>query len=264
MMVLMRQVLNTLLENMVAPAVAASGDVDEVVKTLKKAVVVYIDQRYSLPKDLLARHFGKSDRWVYRYLEELSRQKRKGQPAAEEAPQEDSLQKRILYLVVERYPEALTARQIQQLLDAKSFQIEHKELESMLRLYADAGLLKAEAIGADGTTMGYASPVRTMTMETREMAKKMNLIGTRSRAIFPIAMSFAKGDDEARFSYTHVRVRRKLLAAAVNDTRAFMMKRFNQAVEESLLEDPEERDDTDVVDYTLLFLGGLCRVDQDK
>lgn len=264
MVVLMKQVLDALLRNTIAPAVARSGDLDEAVKTLKKSVVGFTAAQATVPKDVLARHFGKSDRWVYRYLEDLSRERRRASKEGKEPPAPRSLIERVMHLAVTRYPDALTAADIKSHLDKEGHRIELGELESLLNLYSNIGLLKAEAMGADGEVTGYASAARVSALENKPLTERMNLVALRSRAIFPIAMSYVQGDEEAKFSYTHVRLMRKHLVAAVRDCRLYMVERFNQAVEDSLKEDPEEREESEVVDYTLLFLGGVCRFDDQK
>lgn len=264
MVVLMKQVLDALLRNAIAPAVARSGDLDEAVKTLKKSVVGFTATQASVPKDVLAKHFGKSDRWVYRYLEDLSREKRQGKATGELQPPPRSLIEKIMQLVVSQYPTPLTAQEIQAQLERDQQRVDLGELQALLGLYADIGLLKAEALGADGEVTGFASPARVAVSEARALHERINLVALRSRAIFPIAMSYVQGDEEARFSYTQVRLMRKHLQAAIRDCRKYMVERFNQAVEDSLKEDPEERAESEVVDYTLLFLGGVRRFDDQK
>ena len=69
-----RRLFRLLVRKVITPALVSSEDLDAAVDYLKTCVVEYGDRR-ALPKDAIAFHFGKSDRWVYNYLENLKNKK---------------------------------------------------------------------------------------------------------------------------------------------------------------------------------------------
>lgn len=283
MIEVMRGVLHALLQSTVAPAVAQSGDLDEAVKSLKRAVVAFSATQSEASKETLARHFGKSGRWVYLHLDPPAKSKRgrkkksaasqprpapnalsplgEGKvslsPNAEDTTQ--SLLRHVLQLAATHYPNPLTVDEIQRHLHKSADgaeNIDEEGVRSLLGLYTNMGMLKAESLGADGQAIAFAAPSRVIKTQAQTAQQRLNMIAHRAQAIFPIAMSYVMGDEEARFSSTSVRLHRRHLLAALTDCRAFIIQRFNEAVEASLDDDPDELLEGDVVDYTLLLLGG--------
>ena len=67
---LLDRVVGTLIRNVIVPVVAKTGQMDQAVKSLKRAAVELLITETDASKTTIADHFGKSNRWAYRMLEE--------------------------------------------------------------------------------------------------------------------------------------------------------------------------------------------------
>lgn len=248
----MKEVLGIFVENLISPGVARTGEIDEVVKTLKQGLVKYVVERQAVPKDVIARHFGKSDRWLYRQLEDFEQAKREPVPIAHEGH-------RLLYEVLRffhaRAPQPGTTTECAKHLRELKWKITVAELEPLLYLYAGMGYLERRE-GANGKEeASYRALTPTYTVKATGERERLQLLARHTSAILPIALSYIRGDEVARFSMSECEVLEKHLKVAVRDIWQYQVMRLNQAVEDSIQDDPDEKGQK--VKFRALFLGGL-------
>lgn len=247
----MKEVLGIFLENVISPGVARTGEVDEVVKSLKQSLVKYVIDRHAAPKDAIARHFGKSDRWLYRQLEDSEQAKK--EPLT---PHEGH---RLLFEVLKFYhaqsPQRATVTECAKHLRAMSWKISTAELEPLLTLYTGMGYLERREPEHGQEEASYRAIAPTYTVKATGERERLQLLARHTGAILPIALSYLRGDEVARFSMSEGEVLEKHLKAAVRDIWQYQVTRLNQAVEASIQEDPDEQGQK--VKYKALFLCGL-------
>jgi hypothetical protein len=248
----MKEVLGIFLENLISPGVARTGEVDEVVKSLKQALVRYVVDRHAAPKDVIARHLGKSDRWLYRQLEDSELAKK--EPLS--PPHEGH---RLLYEVLKFYharsPQSGTVTECAKHLRQIQWKISTSELEPLLTLYSGMGYLERLEGEPGKEEASYRALAPTYTVKASGERERLQLLSRHTGAILPIALSYLRGDEVARFSMSEGEVLEKHLKAAVRDIWQYQVTRLNQAVEASIQEDPDERGQK--VKYRALFLCGL-------
>lgn len=247
----MREVLSLFLENVISPAVARTGEIDEVVKTLKQGLVRYVVEKHAAPKDVLARHFGKSDRWLYRQLEDSE--------LAREEPWTPHEGHRLLYEVMrffhEPAPREATVMEVAKHLRTHNWKISTDELESLLELYSGMGYLAGVENAQTGRERIFRARASTYTVKASNERERLQLLSRHTGAVLPIALSYLRGDEAARFSMSEGEVLEKHLKEAVRDIWQYQVARLNQAVEASILEDPDEVGPK--VRYKAMFLCGL-------
>lgn len=246
----MKEVLGILLENVISPGVARTGEVDEVVKLLKQAIVKYVVERHAVPKDVLAKHFDKSDRWLYRQLEDFEQAKRE--------PLTPHKGHQLLYDVLRFYhtavPDGGNPTACAKNLRQRKWKISTMELEPLLNLYAGMGYLERQE-GKPGEEPNYKAVGHTYTVTAKGEHERLQLLARNSAAILPIAVSYLRGDEVARFSMSEGEVMERHLKAAVRDIWQYQVKRLNQAVEDSIQDDPDEQGPK--VKYRMMLLSGL-------
>lgn len=245
-----KDTLGIFLDAVVSPAVARTGEIDDVVKTLKQGLVKYVVDRHGAHKDVIARHLGKSDRWLYRQLEDFE--------AARREPIEPHEGYRLLCDALGFYtsvaPKAATVTECARHLRALKWKISTLELEPALTLYAGMGYLDRIEPEAGGETL-FRSVSNTYTVKASGERERMQLLSRHMGGILPIAISYLRGDEVARFSMSEGEVLEKHLLAAVRDIWQYQVTRLNQAVQDSIKEDPDEKGRK--VKYRALFLCGL-------
>ncbi len=246
----MKTVLEVFLERVISPGVARTGDVDEVVTFLKQAIVKHVVERHPAPKDILARHFDKSDRWLYRQLENAEQRKRE--------PKTPRKGHQLLYDVMTFYaahlPKRATPTACAKYLRQHKWKITTAVLQPLLDLYAGMGYLQRFE-GKPGEEPEYKAVEPTYTVKAEGEEERLQVLERNAAAILPIAVSYLRGDDVARFSMSEGEVMERHLKAAVRDIAHYQVKRLNQAVEDSIMEDPDEQEPK--VKYRMLLLCGL-------
>jgi len=246
----MKEVLGVFLDRVISPGVARTGDVDEVVRLLKQAIVKHVVERHSVPKDVLARHFGKSDRWLYRQLESAEQAKRE--------PLTPHKGHQLMYEVLKFYtsslPKGATPTTCAKYLRHRKWKISTMELQPLLDLYAGMGYLQRSE-GKPGEEPEYRAVEYTSTVKAKGEHERLQLLERNAAAIMPIAVSYLRGDEVARFSMAEGEVMEQHLKAAVRDIAHYQVKRLNQAVEDSIMDDPDEQEPK--VRYRMLLLCGL-------
>ena len=150
MLDLTRQALESLTTAVLVPAVAKTGEVDDYVRAVKRGIVEFIARRYQAPKEVLARHFGKSDRWLYRQLEDALKARRE---AADAHTGSQSLLIDVINYFQDLYPKDASAGQCARALKPLGWKINGAELEPCLRLYEKMGF-RIEGVKERAAFMG--------------------------------------------------------------------------------------------------------------
>lgn len=242
MLDLLDKVLETLIVNTVAPVIAQNGRIDDAVKLLKRAAVQVAIRTTDQSKQVLAKHFGMSDRWLYRHWEE-----------AKAAQIDGRLEPRrpLVYEVADLLehadPTPLTVGQIAKHLQERRWRLERTELEAQLRLYVDTGLI--EPVRVDGG-LTYRMKDRITEINGDGLESRLARIGRAATHIVPNAVAYARGDEDARFSVTKVSLPEEEWAACVADIQMAIRRRLNEALERALQDDPLEQN---ARNYVILF-----------
>jgi hypothetical protein len=223
---------------------------------MKQAIVEFVVQHYQTPKEVLARHFGKSDRWVYRQLEDALKARQEAN--LNRGPAHDG--QRLLLDVVtyfqDRYPDGATAAECSRALKSLAWKLNGVELEPYLELYVAMGYLE-EAHEPASDTVRYRVPARNLTHTARDQQERVALLQRHAELLLPIAISYLRGDPGARFAVSKASVLPRHFEAVMRDIRQYQIKRIIQAVEDSLKEDPEELEPR-VTFVSLLLSGALA------
>lgn len=257
MIQLVSQVLESMLINVITPAMARTGDVDRVVDILKKSVVTYAAERTDEGKETLARHFSKSNRWVYRFLAEQRKEIEDGPPE----PTVDSLINMIMNIYYQAYPRELTPKECAEEIKARGRRgVSAAVVEPLLNVYTDLGLLKR----TERRPAKYQAAGRVYELNAKGTDARIERLGQRCQAILPIAVSYGRGDEGASFGLGQGRLMQKHWEVAVRDCRSYFMRRFNEALEASRLEDPDEEMEGEWIDWLALFLTGLGSIEDIK
>lgn len=260
MLDLTKQALEILTRSILIPAVARTGEVDEYVRDMKRAIVEFVVEHYQTPKEVLARHFGKSDRWVYRQLEDAIKA-RQDTPAKGPAHDGQRLLIDVITFFQERYPAAATPGECSRALKANAWELNGVELAPCLALYVAMGYLEeVREHGSDGVK--YRVPGRHLSHTARDANERLAFLQKHSEALLPIAISYLRGDEGARFSFSKAQVLPQYFVEAMRDVRQYQIKRIMKAVEDSMRDDPEELQPR--VTFASLLLSGTLRSDEDS
>ncbi len=238
MLDLTKQALEILTQSILIPAVARTGEVDEYVRDMKRAIVEFVLDQYQTPKEVLARHFGKSDRWVYRQLEDAIKAR---QENPSKGPVHDG--QRLLIDVItffqERFPGGASPGECARALKTQAWTLNGVELEPCLELYVAMGYL--EELREPGVeVLRYRVPSRHLTHTAKDQSDRLALLRKHSEAILPIAISYLRGDEGARFGFSKASVLPRYFVEAMRDVRQYQITRIIKAVEDSMRDDPEE------------------------
>lgn len=256
MIELMQQAIEVIVSDVLAPAVARTGDLDGTVTSIKNSVAKYASGS-GLGKDVLALHFGKSQRSIYRYLpfteDTEDGRKRRGkvpQPrklrTAEPLPHDGlQLMNRILeYFSAKKEPvEADACVRYVRRLDPRVSSI---HVQDLLNLYALMGHLR-RITELEGTTLKirYALPeVSTSSPEGTDLEERIELLKRKLRALLPLIMAYLRQDEGATIMLLQGRILRRHLLTAMKDIREFTVARWEQARAESLRDDPDGNEDS--------------------
>ncbi len=250
MLDLTRQALESLTAAVLVPAVAKTGEVDDYVRAVKRGIVEFVARRYKAPKEVLARHFSKSDRWVYRQLEEALKARR---GAGGGQPDGQSLLIDVINFYQEVYPDAASPGQCARVLKRQGWSINGAELEPVLELYVKMGFLEQVPGGGDVSYFRVSS--RNLQHAASNAEERTALLEKHSEVLLPLAISYLRGDPGARFGLSKASVLAHHFVEAMRDVRQYQVKRIIKAVEDTLREDPEEKEPR--VTFASLLVAGV-------
>lgn len=204
-----RKLLRVLVENIFIPAMVGTEDIDEVVKMVKEGAVHYVRKRFAADIDLAAMHFGKSTRWIYRVLAGKSDEpgRRAGKKGEDPdgpkpgVPHGYALMMAAMQFFVSR-GQPTTAAACVRSLRRDGFDISAVELSRLLDMYCAMGyLIKHIEVSGGEQVVRYQTPRTVVQVSSIEsQAERLARVGSRARAIWPIARAYVEGDPHARFS----------------------------------------------------------------
>lgn len=256
MVEIMQQVIHVLVKEVLAPAVARTGDLDGAVQTIKFGVASYVHEA-GLPPEILAKHFGKSERSIYRYFEQMGKEVRKADSAHEGV----QLMMRILEFYYAR-KEALPPDACIRYLRRHDPSVSPSDISGLLDLYATMGHLRKITEEEGGSrVVRYQAPEQSHQLTaSSDLTERLKGVSRKLRALLPLVLSYARHEEGASMVLLRGRVRRRHLVQALADINEFAVRRWAQAREES------EQDDSDapgdVIDACTLVLGGPGTLDE--
>lgn len=278
---LMQQVIKVLVSDVLAPAVARTGDLDGVVTHIKSSVAHYARES-GLPPDVLAMHFGKSERSIYRYYEQIdneekkekeqkkaeAKESRRGEktkrevkrgrkPAAVEELNHDGVQlmTRILDFFYNR-KDAVEPEACVRYLRRHEPTLSAGRIKPLLDFYAMMGHLRKITEQEGGVhKVRFQAPEQGVLYEQDENdTEREQLLSRKLRALLPLVLAYLRRDDGASITLLQGRIMRKHLVVAMQDIRDYTIQRFNQAREDTERDDPDGREDS-ILACTLVMGG---------
>lgn len=195
---LTRDLVEILLKNLIVPSASGLGDVDGLTHTLKRGIVSYVIECGDAPKDALARIFDKSDRWIYRQLEEMDGRKERRHLGEDHAGYE--LMVKVVEFFASLYPKETSAAACVHALRRSKIDVVVQTLEPILNLCVDQGYLTRTVIEAGGQreTLYRAISDGMVVGSLSDVRDRKSRIGRRVRSIFPMLRSYLQGHPLSR------------------------------------------------------------------
>lgn len=256
MVQLTRDLVEILLKNMIVPSASGLGDVDGLTNTLKRGIVSYVIECGDAPKDALARIFDKSDRWIYRQLEEMDGRKERRHLGEDHAGYE--LMVKVVEFFCSLYPKEASSSACVHALRRSKIDVVVQTLEPILNLCVDQGYLTRTVIEAggqkevlyrsvsDGMLLGPLSDVRD----------RKSRIGRRVRSIFPMLRSYLQGHPLGRCSMITMGLPEDKIQIFLNRSMEYMMELLKELHEEMEREQQSTGVTVDYPEFRVLFLAG--------
>ncbi len=200
MVELTRDLVEILIENVIVPSASSIGDVDGLTQTLKHGIVSYVLDCGDVRKEAAARIFSKSDRWIYRQLEEIEGRKERRRIGDDHAGYD--LMVRVVQFYAQLYPREAPAQACVRALRRNHVNVVVQSLQPVLNLCVDQGYLTRVTfeVGdhqevlyravSNGVVVGSAGDVRDRKLRVQR----------RVRSIFPILRSYLQGHPLSTFS----------------------------------------------------------------
>lgn len=229
---LLDRVLETLITHTISPAVVRTGQIDDAIRVLKRSAVHVAVSATQQSKAVLARHFDKSDRWLYR-MEEDARAAEQDRAQAAGRP--------LIYDVMEilflAQPEPVSTTLLVDDLSQRRIVRDRSEIEAQLNIYVATGLIEAVETGDE---LGYRARSRFFEVREDGLEARLSRISRAADHIMPTAVAYARGAEGSRFGSITVNASPEEWAACVKDCHEFLHRRVHQAVERTLSADPFE------------------------
>lgn len=282
---IMQQVIKVLVSDVLAPAVARTGDLDGVVTNIKSSVAQYVRDSKISP-DVLAMHFGKSERSIYRYFEQVDQEEEKKALQKSEAKEPRRLEKgraearrgrkpapveelnhegtqlmtRILDFFYHR-KDAVEPEACVRYLRRQEPALSAARIKPLLDFYAMMGHLRKITEQEGGLhKVRFQAPEQGVIYEHAEDdVERVELVGRKLRALLPLILAYLRRDEGASMTLLQGRIMRRHLVVAMRDIRDYTIQRFNQAREDTERDDPDGREDS-ILACTLV-LGGAGTLD---
>ena len=232
-------VRDALVPALAAPAIAEAGDINTGISLLKRSVVSYLNTRHPAPKEVIAPYLGKSVRWLYRMMEPEERQEEDRQP--------DRLQKLIFLHMRRTYPEWTPISELHAYLRRCRLRYPRSILESLMEFHVGLGFIERNP---EDPTLYRASERLTQT-NPRVFRERKQELTDRSAVIYPIAESYLRGEQGARFDLATVHLSPEKAEAVAQEIQAEIRKVLERVSAGSTHGDtPEEG----MVRFNALFL----------
>ncbi len=251
---LTRDLVEILIQNLIVPSASSLGDVDGLTQTLKRGIVSYVLDCGDAPKDALAKIFDKSDRWIYRQLEEMDGRKERRHLGEDHAGYE--LMCRVVEFYAQLYPKEAPAQACVHALRRSKIDVVVQTLEPILNLCVDQGYLTRLTIEVgDHRETVYRAVSNGMVVGTANDAKgRRAKVERRSRSIFPMMRSYLQGHPLARCMMLSMGLPEEKLLVFLDKTNAFMESLAKELHEE--LDRESNGRKVELTEFRLLLLTG--------
>lgn len=227
---LMNRVLKVLLMNTVIPVLVKTGHLDDAIHDIRRGAVDATVSSTRVSKKVIGKHFGRSERWIYKQLEAL---------LVEEEPTSKVGSNALIFDVMDVFssnlPKSLNIDDVFDVVKLKHRSLKRKDLVDQFQVYVDVGLLK----NVDGEER-YGAAVGTLEIQEEGLEDRLARIGRTAAFIMPASLAYARGESSASFGSTKLNVTVDAWDAYVKDVKRFAVERGHQAVIQSLDEDPGE------------------------
>lgn len=251
---LTRDLVELLLENLIVPSASSLGDVDGITHHLKRGIVSYVLDSCDAPKDALAKIFDKSDRWIYRQLEEMDGRKERRHLGEDHAGYE--LMVKVVEFYVKMYPKEAPAQACVHALRRAKLPIVVQTLEPMLNLCVDQGYLTRMTIEAGGhkETVYRAVSNGMLFGSSSDVKIRKAKVGRRARSIFPMMRSYIQGQPLSQCAMISMGLPEEKIKLFLDRTLKFMQEQLQELNEEAEREAMGRR--MDHPEFRVLFLAG--------
>lgn len=256
MVQLSRDLVEILIKNLIVPSASGLGDVDGLTQTLKRGIVSYVIECGDAPKDALARIFDKSDRWIYRQLEEMDGRKERRHLGEDHAGYE--LMVKMVEFFASLYPKEASSAACVHALRRSKINVVVQTLEPILNLCVDQGYLTRTVIEAGGQkeTLYKAVSDGMFVGSLSDVRDRKNRIGRRVRSIFPMLRSYLQGHPLSRCSMISMGLPEDKVQIFLERTMDYMTGLLKELHEEMEQDQQSNGVSTDYPEFRVLFLAG--------
>jgi hypothetical protein len=256
MVQLTRDLVEILLQNLIVPPASGLGDVDGLMRALKKGIVSYVIDCGDAPKDALAKIFDKSDRWIYRQLEEMDTDREQRHLGEDHGGYE--LMLKAVEFYTQLYPREAPPQACVHALRRQKIDVVVQTLEPVLNLCVDQGYLTRVTIevGGQKETVYRALGNGTIFGSASDLKDRKARVAMRSRSIFPLLRSYVEGHPLSRCMLINIGLPEDKIQTFVEKTRAYMIELLTQMTEETNREAKVSKDKSEHPEYRVMFLAG--------
>lgn len=256
MVQLTRDLVEILLQNLIVPPASGLGDVDGLMRALKRGIVSYVIDCGDAPKDALARIFDKSDRWIYRQLEEMESSKEQRHLGDDHGGYE--LMVKVVEFYTQLYPKEAPPQACVHALRRQKIDVVVQTLEPILNLCVDQGYLSRVTFEAGGQkeTLYRSMGNGVVVGSPSDIKDRKAKVGLRSRSIFPLLRSYIEGQPLARCTLYAMGLPEEKLQIFLDKAHAYMVNLLTELSEEADREMKGRKDKTEHPEFRILFLSG--------
>lgn len=228
MIEIIRRIQDSVVENILAQLVLQTGDLGGVVEHLKRSVVRLAQERSEAPKEYLSQHFGKSERWFYRYLEEP----REGREGSRDLHA-------VINALIELSPTPCSPAAVLSCLKEARPKLTLHDMNALLEFYASIELIQRLPQREGHVCYALLERNQVYVSDGNEDVRRERF--ERTCAYIPaLARSYIQGDEGARIGVANLSVSPNEWLSCMKDIEKFNRRRIHEAVERSLEEDPDE------------------------
>lgn len=164
----------------------------------------------------------------------------------------------LLLFIQSHYPETLTADDCHRALRQKGWRLERHELDGLLKLYADTNILiRHDGEGSNRNEVRYGAPGVTNRPlpDSTAYRERVDMVRSRMRPLGGMLVSFVRGESGSMLRMDTAKAYRHHYEAAAKDIRRYAIQRVQQAVLDSVDEEPDEKHQ-DIVEFSVLTIIG--------
>ena len=250
MLSLVKEISALVIQEVLSPAVIRTGDLDGTLSEIKRAVTRSIRERGAAP-EVLALHFARSQRSIYRYMDLMPTENRQGEDKGEPTLAET------LVGYCGSSEDGKSAESCARYIRRRYPQLSMNEVEGLLDLYARTGLLRRiDAPDTEGASTRYTAVFKTKSRRRTEAL--LATLRRQMKSIFPLALSVAMEEETSASLLLKGTLPTNVAMAALRDIRCYAVKRWEEAKAEA----SGSRQDASSL-YTLVLFAGSPQHETD-